>query len=39
MSRGGEGVLIPGQVLVFADVTLRLERRDWRIRQSLIAVG
>jgi len=42
---------IPGQVLVFAglvfhlswmvfaDVTLRLDRRDWRIRQSLIAVG
>jgi uncharacterized membrane protein len=33
------GVLFHLSWMVFADVTLRLDRRDWRIRQSLIAVG
>lgn len=33
------GVLFHLGWMVFADVTLRLDRRDWRNRQSLIAVG
>jgi uncharacterized membrane protein len=33
------GVLFHLSWMVFADVTLRLDRRDWRIRQSLIAAG